>query len=644
MWRKLFIVCIFGATIGQLASAGTPSPPSRDSAPMAADTPRIALVIGNEAYASAPLGSPVNDARAMEQALSSLGFEVQRHDNLNRAGMAEALEAFRRRLDDGGIGLFYFAGHGFQVPDATLLAATDADVRVPRSLLANSIDLQTVLDSMAGARPGGLNLVILDTCLQQPFETAVAPGITLPEDTLIAYATAPGSLALDGNRHGLFTAELLRAMAVPGRTIGQILHHVANSVRDMTHHRQIPQVSSSLAVDFRFATGPVDVHGPLRVPAMHPETLEAIRPRAILPKDSAEQYELAFWDSIKDSKHAADYEAYLQAYPKGRFAALAKARIERLRAAEKSEAPAVKAPERPRPAPATKAAPERARPAPKDPPAEAKPAPVEKEVPKQAAPAPAPAAPAAPPSAARSSGGSVTEIRDCPTCPVLVSLPAGTFTMGSNSGDASEKPAHRVTISTPFAIGKHEVTVEQWNACVDAGGCPRIASANGQAPATPVRDVSWDDVQQYLKWLGKTTGKAYRLPTEAEWEYAARGGTTTRFWWGEQMRPGNANCKDCGEPWSPEGPANVGSFAPNPFGLHDVNGGVWEWVSDCWHTSFKGAPDDGRSWNTPNCRDRVIRGGSWRDGASYMPSSTRFKYSASVRHSQNGFRVARDVK
>jgi len=110
------------------------------------------------------------------------------------------------------------------------------------------------------------------------------------------------------------------------------------------------------------------------------------------------------------------------------------------------------------------------------------------------------------------------------------------------------------------------------------------------------------------------------------------------------MRPGNANCKECGEPWRPDGPADVGSFAANPYGLYDMNGSVWEWVSDCWHNSYKGAPADGSVWDDPNCRVRVIRGGSWRDGASYMLSSTRFKYDASVRHSQNGFRVARDVK
>ncbi|HEY8101025.1 MAG TPA: SUMF1/EgtB/PvdO family nonheme iron enzyme [Burkholderiaceae bacterium] len=347
----------------------------------------------------------------------------------------------------------------------------------------------------------------------------------------------------------------------------------------------------------------------------------------ILPKDSAEQYELTFWDSIKDSNQISDYEAYLKAYPNGRFAGLAQSRIDRLRAAApKAETPkAAEAPSPVTPAPTAKA-PEKKTPS--KPVAKAKPA------------------PAAPTSSGSSTAGAtgISEIQDCPTCPPLIALPAGEFVMGSNSGDPSEKPAHKVTISTPFAIGKFEVTVEQWNACVAGGACPREASDASRPKNTPVRDVSWDDAQLYVKWLSTLTGKPYRLPTEAEWEYAARGGTATRFWWGDKMRTGTANCKECGQPWSQDGPTPVGSFAANPYGLYDMNGSVWEWVSDCWHNNYKNAPTDGRAWNDGTCRVRVIRGGSWREDASYMTSTTRFKYDASVRHSQNGFRVARDNK
>lgn len=364
----------------------------------------------------------------------------------------------------------------------------------------------------------------------------------------------------------------------------------------------------------------------------------------IMPKNTDEQYELSFWESIKNSNHAADYEAYLKQYPNGRFAGLARARIERLGGsapAPKAQAPAPQPRAGPTgsgqasrsPAPATASAP----PAKAAPPAAARPS----------TPAPAPA-PAPAPRAAGDGVVSTTlrtaEIRDCPACPALVTVPAGSFTMGSNASDPAEKPPHQVAIAQPFAIGRYEVTVEQWNACADAGGCQRIPTVADSAKNAPVRDVSWDDAQQYVAWLSKTTGKSYRLPTEAEWEYAARGGSATTYWWGDQMRKGNANCKDCGDPWSQDAPAPVGSFAANPYGLHDVNGSVWEWVADCWHSSYKGAPADGRAWNENACGARVIRGGSWREGASYMVSSTRFKYSPSVRQSQNGFRVARDMK
>jgi formylglycine-generating enzyme required for sulfatase activity len=216
--------------------------------------------------------------------------------------------------------------------------------------------------------------------------------------------------------------------------------------------------------------------------------------------------------------------------------------------------------------------------------------------------------------------------------------------MGSNTSDPSEKPAHAVTVATPFAIGRYEVSVQEWDACAAAGGCQKIAQRPNTSPTAPMRDVSWDDAQQYAKWLATVSGKPYRLPTEAEWELAARGGTTTRYWWGEQMAQGKANCKECGKPWAEDAPANVGSFGANPYGVYDTSGSVWEWVADCWHNNYKGAPADGRAWDESDCRVRVIRGGSWREGAPYMVASTRFKYDASVRHSQNGFRVARSLK
>lgn len=375
----------------------------------------------------------------------------------------------------------------------------------------------------------------------------------------------------------------------------------------------------------------------------------------LMPKDTSQEYEITFWNSIKDSQYASDYEAYLKAYPNGRFAPLAQARLARLRA-EASKPPAASA------APATStmhaaSAPAAAAPAPVSAPT---PAPQAKTTPPPP-PAQTKAAPAsAPPVAATATAAAAAavaakanpaiskpgphDIQDCPACPVLIAVTPGNFTMGIDNDDASERPAHRVTISHSYALAKYAVTVAQWNACVAASACPRLSNEINASPNAPVRDLSWDDAQQYVKWLSKMSGKPYRLPTEAEWEYAARAGTETRYWWGNDMRKGTANCKDCGPPWRVEAPSDVGSFPANAFGFYDMAGGVWEWVSDCWHNSYKNAPNDGHSWDEPNCQTRVIRGGSWRDGAGYMLAATRFKYDSSVRYEANGFRVARDMK
>jgi formylglycine-generating enzyme required for sulfatase activity len=354
----------------------------------------------------------------------------------------------------------------------------------------------------------------------------------------------------------------------------------------------------------------------------------------VVPKNSAEQFELAFWNSIKDSRQAGDYEAYLKAYPKGRFAVLAQARIQQLKAAQpQGQAPPAATPAQP-PKPAE------SRPAHE--PAQARAVPKAQD---KARPVPAaPAGGAAEEAGAAGVAGAVAALKDCDACPLMVALNPAPFTMGSNNSDPSERPAHKVALRAPFAIGKYEVTVNQWKQCVKANVCPTLPSPDDAPGNVPMRDVSWDEVQLYLKWLSTVSGRPYRLPTEAEWEYAARGGTTTRYWWGDQMKGGNSSCEGCGEPWKADAPPPVGSFIANPFGLYDMNGSVWEWVQDCWHNNYKGAPADGSAWVGGDCRARVIRGGSWKEDGSYMLSTTRFKYDASVRQSQNGFRVARSLK
>jgi len=246
--------------------------------------------------------------------------------------------------------------------------------------------------------------------------------------------------------------------------------------------------------------------------------------------------------------------------------------------------------------------------------------------PPPAATAPSPAAPTA------------REFRDCEQCPALVTLRGGQFEMGSLA-DASEHPVHRVQLAA-FALGKYELTQREWKACVAAGACsgsPRVAAENDRLP---MMDLSWDDAAQYVQWLRGLTGKPYRLPSEAEWEYAARAGATTPYPWGKEIGIARANCSGCGGNYDPKLPAAVGSFPPNAWGLYDMLGGVAEWTEDCWHKNYEGAPANGSAWPAPRCRERVLRGGSWKNPPTDLTVSSRNYYDASVRYVANGLRVA----
>ena len=251
-----------------------------------------------------------------------------------------------------------------------------------------------------------------------------------------------------------------------------------------------------------------------------------------------------------------------------------------------------------------------------------------------------------PPGAARASsaaaptGGATDEFQDCPTCPKMVALSPGSFTMGSNDSEISERPAHRATIRYRFAIGKHEVTVAQWAACASAGACTYKPKPTEAADREAMRNLSWEDAQQYVQWLSKTTGKTYRLPTEAEWEYAARGGTRTAYWWGDEPGAGNASCDGCGGEWNAKRPPLVGGLKPNPFGLHDMNGGVAEWTADCYARTYKGVPTDGSAFEEQSCLSRVVRGGSWRDKPDRIRSTSRTPFELNLPNARIGLRVA----
>jgi formylglycine-generating enzyme required for sulfatase activity len=242
-----------------------------------------------------------------------------------------------------------------------------------------------------------------------------------------------------------------------------------------------------------------------------------------------------------------------------------------------------------------------------------------------------------------------SDFKECASgCPVMIVIPAGKFIMGSPENEpdrnASEGPPHEVTIAKPFAVSKFEVTFGEWDVCVAAAACPRVPDRWGRGKM-PVINVSWVGAKQYVGWLSQLTGKEYRLPTEAEWEYAARAGTNTRYSWGHDLGMGNANCDGCGSQWDLRQTAPVGSFKPNALGLYDMHGNVWEWVEDSWHENYDVAPTDGSAWLLGgDPRFRVVRGGSWRNDSELVRAAVRFKRNANVRFDTLGFRVARTIK
>jgi len=271
------------------------------------------------------------------------------------------------------------------------------------------------------------------------------------------------------------------------------------------------------------------------------------------------------------------------------------------------------------------------------------------------------------------------EFKECPNCPEMVGIPAGKFVMGSPAGEPgrfdSEGPQHVVTIRA-FALGKYDVTSEEFLAFLRATGykpapCNALLDMRWRSPGNglayppydeepnrwPASCLDWRDAQAYVAWLNAEAKRArpalakrdgpYRLPSEAEWEYAARAGTATARWWGEEIGAGNANCNGCGSRFDFHLLADVDSFRPNPFGLYGMLGNVWQWTADCWHKSYVGAPADGRPWTENNCTRHVLRGGSWDNVPVFVRAAARsggapdggeFDYSSLA-----GFRLARDL-
>ena len=301
------------------------------------------------------------------------------------------------------------------------------------------------------------------------------------------------------------------------------------------------------------------------------------------------------WQGALTASSVAAFEDYLRQYPNGRFKVQAQQNIARLRAPSSTPAVAIPPPQVTRPA-----------------------------------------------TAAMSHGQT---FRDCTdVCPEMVVIPSGSFVMGSPASEpnrrSDEGPMRTVRIAA-FAAGKYEVTFAEWDACVSTGGCDNAGplSAGGDngwgRGRRPVIYVSWEDAQSYVRWLSRRTGRTYRLLTEAEWEYAARAGTTTPWHTGNSITTSQANHVNTKTEL-------VRSYSGNAFDLYDVHGNVWEWVEDCYERNYSGLATDGSANVKASC-SRVYRGGSWDDIPQDLRSAIRNRYAPSIREDNLGFRVARTL-
>ena len=266
--------------------------------------------------------------------------------------------------------------------------------------------------------------------------------------------------------------------------------------------------------------------------------------------------------------------------------------------------------------------------------------------------------------------GAIGSIWDDPFAPEMVVIPAGEFTMGSPASEPghteAEGPQHRVRMAYPFAVGKTDVTLGEFKHFVaethydaKSGPCSgwtgekteSSMNFNYETPGFPQTDndsavcIGLEDAHAYATWLSNKTGQHYRLLSEAEYEYATRGGTTTAYYWGDALGSGHANCRGCGGPWDHKQTAPAGTFPPNAFGLYDMVGNLWQWVEDCWNPNYEGAPTDGSAWLSGECDRQVRRGSAWSQTPDLARSAARIRHAPApnLRVSSDGFRLARTL-
>ena len=520
-----------------------------------ANEQRIALVIGNSKYASAPLRNPENDAKDIAQALRNANFRVLEYTNLNQNEMKKAIATWGEQLNSNAVALFYYSGHGVQIAGNNYLIPIGAKINKEQDVDLEAVDARRVLAEMEGAR-SRLNIVVLDACRDNPLPKTVRNAsrglaqMNAPVGTLIAYSTSPGSVASDGSgRNGLYTGMLLQYLNAPGLKIEDVFKNVRTAVRQQSGGAQITWESNSIEGDFYF-TGGTSTFANATSP--QPTKLQTDK------KKSSDGFSLDDIDKEIEAKKAEEkrvatereeklqtmrdafnkVQAVLSENVSSEKKKFAKERFLQFFAANLDWTNEDEAMRR-----------------------------------------------------------RLTFTLDMD----FIFVQGGTFQMGSNDYE-NEKPIHSVTVSD-FNIGKYEVTQKQWQAVMGTN------PSNFKGENLPVEQVSWNDIQQFIAKLNELSGETYRLPTEAEWEYAARGGNRNS---GNKFS-GSNDINSVAWYSSNSGSAShqVGTKQPNELGIYDMSGNVWEWCNDWYDENYYSSSPTQNPQGASSGANRVLRGGSW---------------------------------
>lgn len=566
---------------------------------------RIALLIGNASYSDkiGELDNPVKDLTLVRSTLLKAGFlsqDIVVVPNADRRTLLREMDAFIGRasqLTSNDMAFFYYSGHGAKRPgsEALHLIPVDAVNVADTSFWYDTVSFDT--DFIGRLEKSGTNaalVISIDACrneLKLPVR-AMGSGdkgfgvIPNASGMLISFAADNNQTARDYVENGgvkspnsPYALALSEELLKPGRAVSTAFGAIRPNVLRRTSRIQQPVFVSKLNRD------------PVLVAAIGPGPGPSIDP------DEAD------WGRLNGFGKSG-LEIYLSLHPNGKYAGEARVRLSRI-------VPDVKPTPQPKPLPT---------------------------------PTPTPK-----PNKTFAIGQVFQDaLKSGGKGPEMVVVPSGRFMMGSPTSEAGrgkdEGPPRTVTIPKAFAVGKFEVTWDDWDRCVAAGGCDDAGPVSrggdeGWGKGTrPVINVSWNDAQAYVRWLSSQTGETYRLLSEAEWEYAARAGTTTAYAFGNSISTSQANFNQ-----TVNKTTGVGSYPANSFGLHDMHGNVWEWVEDCYQDSYSGAPSDGSARQSCNTQNRVYRGGSWGIAPSFLRSANRVWSTSVVRFNGLGFRVARVI-